>query len=87
MSWDHVRIEPSDTPGYAHLFLMIGKRRAVEMIIACLPVFGVPSKATVAGDLHWLLILDALAEINDRHGRGASVTVETSNGDRWEHTQ
>jgi hypothetical protein len=86
MTWDRVRIEPSATePGCADLFLMTGTERTVDNVIAHLPIRGEPSKASVLDDRDWTFMLDVLAEINERHDRGATVLVETSTGDRWEH--
>jgi hypothetical protein len=84
--WDRVRIEPSETePGCADLFLMTGNQRIADNVIAHLPIFGVPSRASLDGDPDWTFTLDVLAGINERSGRGASVLVETSDGDSWVH--
>ena len=86
MTWDRVRIEPSATnPGFADLFLMSGTERTVDIVIAHLPIHGELSKVNVLLDRDWTFMLDVLAEINERHGHGAVVLVETSNGDRWKH--
>jgi hypothetical protein len=84
--WDRVRIEPSDIePGCADLFLMTGDQRTVDNVIAHLPIFGVPSRVSLDGDADWTFMLDVLAGINERSGRGAAVLVETSGGDSWVH--
>jgi hypothetical protein len=86
MTWTYVRIEPSKEPGLAALFLMSESRqRLVENVIACLPIFGAPSKVSVLADEDWRYMLDVLADINDRCGRGESVMVETSDGETWEY--
>jgi hypothetical protein len=86
MSWDRVLIEPSATEtGFADLFLMTGNKRTVANVIAHLPIFGPPSRVSLDGDRDWTCMLDVLAEINDRQGRGLAVLVETSTGERWEH--
>ncbi len=85
-AWDRVRIEPSSTEeGCGDLFLMDGQQRAPDRVIACLPLRGPVSRAAVETEAVWRFMLDMLAGINERAGARATVLVEASNGDHWEH--
>ncbi len=86
-AWDRVRIEPSDSEnGIANLFCMAGEHRSPDIAIARLPMSVAPTKSAIMSDKNWVFMLDCMAEINERVGRGRSVQVETSAGDSWEHT-